>query len=36
MGFEKVLVRHIVGDHQQILDSLRRIGDDVIPAVADI
>lgn len=36
MGFEKVLVRHIVGDHQQILDSLRRIGDDVIPAVADL
>lgn len=36
IGFETVLVRHIVGDHQLILDSLRRIGDSVIPAIVDL
>jgi hypothetical protein len=33
LGFEFVLVRHIVGEHKLILDSMRRIGDDVLPAI---
>jgi alkanesulfonate monooxygenase SsuD/methylene tetrahydromethanopterin reductase-like flavin-dependent oxidoreductase (luciferase family) len=36
LGFDFVLVRHIVGDHQLILDSTRRIGDEVIPAIREI
>lgn len=36
LGFEFVLVRHIVGEHGQILDSIRRIGDDVLPAIRDL
>ena len=36
LGFDFTLVRHIVGEHQQILDSLRRIGDDVLPAIRDL
>jgi alkanesulfonate monooxygenase SsuD/methylene tetrahydromethanopterin reductase-like flavin-dependent oxidoreductase (luciferase family) len=34
LGFEFVLVRHIVGDHHLILDSMRRIGEHVLPAIA--
>jgi alkanesulfonate monooxygenase SsuD/methylene tetrahydromethanopterin reductase-like flavin-dependent oxidoreductase (luciferase family) len=33
MGFDSVMVRHIVGDHQRMLDSFRRIGSDVLPAI---
>lgn len=33
MGFGDVLVRHITGDHVQMLRSFERIGNDVIPAV---
>lgn len=36
MGFERVLVRHIVGDHQQMLASFRRIGSGVLPAIRDL
>lgn len=36
LGFDFVLVRHIVGDHGLILDSLRRIGDDVLPKIRDL
>jgi alkanesulfonate monooxygenase SsuD/methylene tetrahydromethanopterin reductase-like flavin-dependent oxidoreductase (luciferase family) len=36
LGFEFVLVRHIVGDHGLILDSMRRIGDDVLPKIRDL
>lgn len=36
LGFDFVLVRHIVGEHQLILDSTRRIGDEVLPAIRDI
>ena len=32
MGFEDVMVRHVVGDHAQMLASFRRIGKDVMPA----
>lgn len=31
MGFETALLRPIVGDHALMLDSLRRLGDEVIP-----
>ena len=33
MGFEEVMVRHIVGDHQQMLASFERIGRHVMPAI---
>ena len=33
MGFEEVMVRHIVGDHQQMLESFERIGRHVMPAI---
>lgn len=33
MGFEYVMVRHIVGDHALMLDSFARIGRDVLPAI---
>jgi len=36
LGFDSILVRHIVGDHQLIIDSMKRIGDDVIPAIKDL
>ncbi|WP_028936143.1 LLM class flavin-dependent oxidoreductase [Pseudonocardia spinosispora] len=31
LGFDEVLVRHVVGDHGQMLDSFARIGEGVIP-----
>jgi alkanesulfonate monooxygenase SsuD/methylene tetrahydromethanopterin reductase-like flavin-dependent oxidoreductase (luciferase family) len=33
MGFDSVMVRHIVGDHRQMLRSFERIGRDVMPAI---
>jgi alkanesulfonate monooxygenase SsuD/methylene tetrahydromethanopterin reductase-like flavin-dependent oxidoreductase (luciferase family) len=36
MGFDYVMVRHIVGDHQQMLRSFERIGRDVMPAIRDL
>ncbi|WP_326835317.1 LLM class flavin-dependent oxidoreductase [Amycolatopsis rhabdoformis] len=36
LGFDFVLVRHIVGDHRLILDSIRRIGDEVLPAIRSL
>jgi alkanesulfonate monooxygenase SsuD/methylene tetrahydromethanopterin reductase-like flavin-dependent oxidoreductase (luciferase family) len=33
MGFEHVMVRHIVGDHALMLRSFERIGHDVMPAI---
>lgn len=36
MGFEEVMVRHIVGDHQQMLGSFERIGSRVMPAIRGI
>ena len=33
MGFEEVMVRHIVGDHQQMLESFERIGRHVMPTI---
>jgi alkanesulfonate monooxygenase SsuD/methylene tetrahydromethanopterin reductase-like flavin-dependent oxidoreductase (luciferase family) len=33
MGFDYVMVRHIVGDHQLMLRSFERIGRDVIPRI---
>ena len=33
MGFDYVMVRHIVGDHQLMLRSFERIGRDVIPKI---
>jgi alkanesulfonate monooxygenase SsuD/methylene tetrahydromethanopterin reductase-like flavin-dependent oxidoreductase (luciferase family) len=36
MGFEYVMVRHIVGDHEQMLRSFERIGSDVMPAIRDL
>ena len=35
MGFDYVMVRHIVGDHQLMLRSFERIGRDVMPQVRD-
>jgi alkanesulfonate monooxygenase SsuD/methylene tetrahydromethanopterin reductase-like flavin-dependent oxidoreductase (luciferase family) len=35
LGFPFVLVRHIVGEHGLIVDSLRRIGDEVLPAIRE-
>jgi alkanesulfonate monooxygenase SsuD/methylene tetrahydromethanopterin reductase-like flavin-dependent oxidoreductase (luciferase family) len=32
-GFDYVMVRHIVGDHQQMLRSFERIGRDVMPQI---
>jgi alkanesulfonate monooxygenase SsuD/methylene tetrahydromethanopterin reductase-like flavin-dependent oxidoreductase (luciferase family) len=36
MGFDYVMVRHIVGDHQNMLRSFERIGRDVMPQIRDI
>jgi alkanesulfonate monooxygenase SsuD/methylene tetrahydromethanopterin reductase-like flavin-dependent oxidoreductase (luciferase family) len=36
MGFEHVMVRHIVGDHVQMLESFGRIGRHVMPAIRDL
>src|SRR5262249_47263337 len=33
MGFDDVMVRHIVGDHQLMLQSFERIGRDVMPPI---
>jgi alkanesulfonate monooxygenase SsuD/methylene tetrahydromethanopterin reductase-like flavin-dependent oxidoreductase (luciferase family) len=35
MGFDYVMVRHIVGDHQLMLRSFERIGRDVMPQIRD-
>jgi alkanesulfonate monooxygenase SsuD/methylene tetrahydromethanopterin reductase-like flavin-dependent oxidoreductase (luciferase family) len=31
LGFDDVLVRHVVGDHEQMLESFARIGEGVMP-----
>ncbi len=31
LGFDDVMVRHVVGDHRLMLDSFERIGRDVMP-----
>ena len=36
MGFDHVMVRHIVGDHQLMLRSFERIGRDVMPKIRDL
>ena len=36
MGFDSVMVRHVVGDHQQMLRSFERIGRDVMPRIRDL
>lgn len=36
MGFDSVMVRHIVGDHQLMLRSFERIGRDVMPRIRDL
>jgi alkanesulfonate monooxygenase SsuD/methylene tetrahydromethanopterin reductase-like flavin-dependent oxidoreductase (luciferase family) len=33
LGFEKVMVRHITGDHQQMLRSFALIGQHIMPAI---
>jgi alkanesulfonate monooxygenase SsuD/methylene tetrahydromethanopterin reductase-like flavin-dependent oxidoreductase (luciferase family) len=33
LGFEEVMVRHITGDHQQMLRSFALIGEHVMPAI---
>jgi alkanesulfonate monooxygenase SsuD/methylene tetrahydromethanopterin reductase-like flavin-dependent oxidoreductase (luciferase family) len=36
LGFDYVMVRHIVGDHQLMLRSFERIGRDVMPQIRDL
>jgi alkanesulfonate monooxygenase SsuD/methylene tetrahydromethanopterin reductase-like flavin-dependent oxidoreductase (luciferase family) len=36
MGFDYVMVRHIVGDHPLMLRSFERIGRDVMPLIRDL
>ena len=36
LGFEHVMVRHITGDHVQMLESFGRIGRHVMPAIRDL
>ena len=36
MGFDSVMVRHIVGDHQLMLRSFERIGREVMPRIRDL
>ena len=33
MGFDSVMARHIVGEHQLMMRSFERIGRDVMPAI---
>jgi alkanesulfonate monooxygenase SsuD/methylene tetrahydromethanopterin reductase-like flavin-dependent oxidoreductase (luciferase family) len=33
LGFEFVMVRHIVGEHDAMLRSFQRIGQSVVPAI---
>jgi alkanesulfonate monooxygenase SsuD/methylene tetrahydromethanopterin reductase-like flavin-dependent oxidoreductase (luciferase family) len=33
LGFEEVMVRHVTGDHQQMLRSFALIGRHVMPAI---
>lgn len=35
LGFDEVMVRHVTGDHAQMLASIARIGRDVLPHVRD-
>ena len=35
MGFDHVMVRHVVGDHQLMLRSFERIGRDVMPRIRE-
>jgi alkanesulfonate monooxygenase SsuD/methylene tetrahydromethanopterin reductase-like flavin-dependent oxidoreductase (luciferase family) len=35
LGFDEVMVRHVTGDHAQMLASFARIGRDVLPRVRD-
>jgi len=36
MGFDYVMVRHIVGDHHLMLRSFERIGLEVTPQIRDL
>jgi alkanesulfonate monooxygenase SsuD/methylene tetrahydromethanopterin reductase-like flavin-dependent oxidoreductase (luciferase family) len=36
LGFEEVMVRHITGDHQRMLDSFELIGRRVMPAIRSL
>jgi alkanesulfonate monooxygenase SsuD/methylene tetrahydromethanopterin reductase-like flavin-dependent oxidoreductase (luciferase family) len=36
LGFEYVMVRHIVGDHPAMLHSFARIGESVVPAIRSL
>lgn len=36
LGFEEIMVRHITGDHQQMLRSFALIGQHVMPAIRDL
>ncbi len=36
MGFEDIMVRHVVGDHAQMLASFGRIGREVMSAIRGI
>jgi alkanesulfonate monooxygenase SsuD/methylene tetrahydromethanopterin reductase-like flavin-dependent oxidoreductase (luciferase family) len=36
LGFEFVMVRHIVGEHDAMLRSFERIGESVVPAIRDL
>lgn len=36
LGFDYVMVRHIVGDHRLMLESFERIGRDVMPQLHDL
>ena len=36
LGFEFVMVRHVVGDHGQMLRSFARIGESVMPAIREL
>jgi alkanesulfonate monooxygenase SsuD/methylene tetrahydromethanopterin reductase-like flavin-dependent oxidoreductase (luciferase family) len=36
LGFDRVLVRHVVGDHQLMLESFRRIGQGVVPRIREL
>jgi alkanesulfonate monooxygenase SsuD/methylene tetrahydromethanopterin reductase-like flavin-dependent oxidoreductase (luciferase family) len=36
MGFDYLMVRHVVGDHQLMLRSFERIGRDVMPRIRDL